>query len=149
MAQATTIVVKYVNEPKADSKNGTIKDDKNNLWLIDLSDLSGFKPDMTYDIIYESFKTRSGDTLRKIKQFRAKPMGTIEVKPSSQPSGYTAKDEQIFVCGAYNNWMGKPGTDVPTEQECADFVNMQRRIWSRTFGGKPTVGDDMDDSIPF
>lgn len=62
----------------------------------------------------------------------------------------SATAERIFVCGAINAILSNSNVPVTTltENGYVAMINALRKAWERTFGGKPTVSDDLNDEIP-
>lgn len=147
------ITVAETHEPRPGGKQGRVVDTSGKSWQVWGDKLNQFHIGASYkveDWKTNSFEGRNFITINKFSVIGGAAAPKAAAKPQHTPYGSTDDKtaERIFVAGAYNNWMGKPGTDVPTESECVGFVNMQRRVWTRTFGGKPTFGDDMNDEIP-
>lgn len=145
-----TITAKFVNPPRAGKKSATIKDTSDKIWLLPPTDLGKFQVGGTYEVAYENVTFNNGASMPAIKASKsvvAPPTGSVTGSSYGHVDATTA--ERIFVCGAYNAILSSIAHgQVPTEDQLVAIVNTQRRIWQRTFGGKPTVGDEMNDSLP-
>lgn len=152
MLAKATIVAKYINPPKEGAKNATVKDDRNNIWLLDPANMSQLREGEAYNIEYDQFKVKSGDTLRKIERWEIKGAALPAQTNKSSPIPNVApiaKDEQIFVQGIVQRIKGRHGEEDLSVDGDVALVNHWREVWQRTFGGKPSIKDDLNDEIPF
>ena len=165
--QVTTIHVTEVVPPQPGKKRGRVKDSSGALYQAGYPLLSSFQPGNSYNIVYkdDSFNNVSFRVIESIQgaaqggQPQSTPYQPTTTMPQPRqqynvPAPQTHTDptaERIFVCGALNAALSNPNMHPATltSNQVAGMVKVYREAWDRTFGGKPTVGDDMNDEIPF
>lgn len=132
-----TVTVKYVNHPKPGQKKGTIKAADGRIFGVWPDKLNQFQQNGTYEIDYD-VEEWNGKTYMTVKVVR--PVNQQQAQPGHNSGGnggggsaYTAKDEQIFVCGALNNAIAARAVE-PTTVSMMAFVNAARETWRGTFG---------------
>jgi hypothetical protein len=133
-----TITVKYVNQPKAGKKKGTIKSADGQMFGVWANQLSEFTPDMIYEIEY-SEEAWNGQTYRTIS--KATPKATA---PAQTGNGNGAKyntyretsptdAERMFVCSLLNAAISEGELQLSAESLVA-AIKTTRAAWTQTFG---------------
>ena len=147
-----TIVAKYVNQPGAGKKNGTVKTPDDTLYLVKPNLLPQLSPGNTYQVEFETFEIR-GTNFREIKKIEPVAGAMNGGAPQTSPSGHST-EEHIFVCGLLNQ-MAAAGNILPdtTTNEVAKvgrWLRAQyREIWKPLAVVKKTTEEDMQDEIPY
>ena len=131
------VTVSFVNQPKqAGGKKGTIKTKDNEIYGVWADKLANFQQGKTYEIKYEEseYNGKQYKTVTNWIEQTAPPAGNgAGSQTNGNGSAYTAKDEQIFVCGALNNALAAGRVEATTVAMMA-FVNAARETWRGTFG---------------
>jgi hypothetical protein len=131
-----TITVKYVNQPKAGKKKGTIKSADGQMFGVWANQLSEFTPDMIYEIEY-SEEAWNGQTYRTIS--KATPKATAPASNGNGAKYNTYREtsptdaERMFVCSLLNAAISA-GKLPLTRDSIIDAVNNTRAAWMNTFG---------------
>lgn len=159
-----TIQVAQVSPPQPGKKRGKISDTQGNTYQAGYPMLNNFQPGGTYTINYKD-DSFNGFAFKVIEGLQSAP-GTANPPPlasqqtTAVPQTHTPKGahsvndplpERIFVCGALNAALGNPNVNPATltTNQLTVMVKSYREVFARTFGGKPTVADELDDEIPF
>jgi hypothetical protein len=131
-----TIQVQYVNPPRTGRKKGTIKTADGKLFGVWANALSGFKPDESYMIEYDTEEWR-GETYRTITKATLQPNRTAGSSP--QPGRNTYREtspgdaERMFVCSLLNAEIGAGKLSLNTK-ELIEAIERTRAAWAKTFG---------------
>lgn len=158
-----TIQVAQVAPPAPGKKRGKISDTQGNTYQAGYPLLSQFQPGGTYTINYKD-DSFNGFAFKVVEGLQGAP-GTAAPPPlapqqtTAIPQTYAPKSaqvndplpERIFVCGALNAALSNPNINPAalTTNQLIVMVKSYREVFARTFGGKTTAGEDMNDEIPF
>lgn len=176
--QTSTITVSAVAPPAPGKKRGKITDQNGGVYQAGYPLLSSFQPGGTYSIQWKADNFNGyafnvieaavpvggsvgGAPQMLLPQTQAPmPPNTNYAPPTTQQPYVQSRPmqapsdplpERIFVCGALNSTLQAMGAGAPncTEDQLVMLVKTYRRVFARTFGGLPSVGDEMNDEIPF
>ena len=158
-----TIQVAQVSPPAPGKKRGKISDTNGTTYQAGYPMLNTFQPGGTYTITYKE-DSFNGFNFKVIEGVQGGASVGVSPPTPTQPgtqavnqyrpapsAGTDPLPERIFVCGALNAALSNPNMQPATltSNQLVVMVKTYREVFARTFGGKTTVADDLDDSIPF
>lgn len=148
-----TITIKYINDPKPGAKNSSIKDDKDDFYLIDPAMAQGLQQGVSYNVSYRP-NTWRGTVYKMVEKIE--PASNFVPHPAAGPAPARGKygvddkvvAERIYVCGILNAAMSNPNVNPEsiTTAWLANMTSMARDAWMQTFGKHNT---ELNDEIPF
>ena len=149
--QTANITVRYVNQPKAGKRMGSIKDDTGQFYGCFPNMLTKFREGMNCTVEYEARPRDDGGEWRTVKSIVGTPTGT-GAAPSMPTANYRARSnpsesKQIAVLAMVKEWVGKIA--VGDEDALVHALQVCSRAYDKTLGGvQAQRRDDMDDEIP-
>lgn len=164
---AVTITVKEVRPPNQVGGRGSLIDSSGKLWIVD--NHHEFAAGTSYNVLsYENRTSKAGKAYYVMKNYQTiVTNGTVQHQMAqSQQHVQTVSDNQrrmdIFVCGAFNNYLANPSVQVAA-MSMMDMVELLQKLkgaWMGVFGPNPLPkrdnsisttqrNDDMNDDIPF
>lgn len=154
---AVVITVAGITPPAPGKKQGKIHDTTGKSWNVWGDKLHNYAIGMSYNITYDTneFNGAQFNVIKTAVVAAEQPPQAQMAKPQMQPQQYglapTAKDEQIFVCGALNNAMANQNINpmMLTGPDIIGLVEKFRMAWRNTLGKVQQNNSDMNDEIPF
>ncbi len=137
-----TITVKYVNQPKAGKKKGSIKTADGQMFWVWANKLPEFTPDMIYEIEY-SEEQWNGETFRTVTKATPKttpPVQSNGVRTNTYRETSPTDAERMFVCSLLNAAIAAGKLQLSAESLVA-AIKTTRAAWQHTFGASHAVAE--------
>lgn len=142
-----TVTPKYVNQPKAGKKFGSIKDQAGVFWLVEPGLLGSFSPGTATIVEWKAEKFQDGTDVKKITGI---VHGANGATPT--PAAHSNQGREIFITGVVGRAMGSGKFaigDIPglTGQAAASWDAMMEN--KKVPAPRPQAETGLDDSVPF
>lgn len=147
---STVIIAKYVNPVQPGKKNGSVKTEDDQLFLVPPEMLGQFEQGGRYKIEYKTNNFK-GVTYRYVEKVE-REASPVAKHQAGKYGGHVDMEtaERIFVCGSLNAMLANQNT-MPfalSVENITERVNILRETWRRTFGNAQQ-NTEMGDEIPY